>query len=311
MALEKMDGRGAGLSSRQFESVLEAAETYREALVVRLCGAVGLRPAELARLTIGDIEQVRMDPPRYLVRVPGVDDREDRTAYLPTHVERELRRYARSNDLAAGDRIFPVTPRRLQMLVSEVGDRASDLFDEPALADISSSDLRQYFAARALVEHDINPRVVKAAGGWQSFEALESYLETPTDTTIVDAFAAVERPGPGGERGPGESPTEHVVGDSVIRLLLAASERYALVRLDAEATSNAGIAALRPSLGIEPVKSSARIFRRFTRTTRSKQAILTEPSRLHSRSPGPKSRLAAPQGRHSIPRDGGRLAASG
>ncbi|WP_254763457.1 bacterio-opsin activator domain-containing protein [Natrinema marinum] len=220
------------LRRREYESLLDAAETYREALVVRLCGDVGLRPAELTRLTVDDIEQVRIDPPRYLVRVPGGDEGRDRTAYLPTRVERELRRYARSNDLSPEDRVFSVTARRLQMLVAGVADRASDLFDDPSLADASTSDLRRYFAHTALVDHDINPRVVKAAGGWRSFEALEAYLPEPTDTELVDAFDAVERPS---GAHPGESRSGPAVSDdSVVRLLLAASDRYALVRLDAD-----------------------------------------------------------------------------
>ncbi|RKD97883.1 bacterio-opsin activator domain-containing protein [Halopiger aswanensis] len=220
------------LSRRQYEALLDAAETYREALVVRLCGDVGLRPAELAELTVDDVEQVRIDPPRYLVRVPAIDDRDRRVAYLPTHVERELRRYAKSNGLSTDDRIFSVTPRRLQMLVSEVADRASDLVDDPALEDVSSSDLRRYFARRALVDHDVNPRAVKAAGGWRSFEALEPYLAEPTEAELVDAFETVERPS-GPRDGRSEDGTGPVIGDdSVIRLLLAASDRYALVRLD-------------------------------------------------------------------------------
>ncbi|AXR78351.1 bacterio-opsin activator domain-containing protein [Natrarchaeobaculum sulfurireducens] len=222
----------AVLSRRQYESLLDAAETYREALVVRLCGEVGLRPAELAGLTIGDVEQVRMDPPRYLVRVPSIGEREGRTSYLPTTVERELRRYARSNDLAAEDRIFSVTPRRLQMLVADVAKRAADLFDTPSLADVSSGDLRHYFAHRSLVDHDVNPRIVKSAGGWQSFEALEPYFPQPSDVEIVDAFDTVERPsGPDRNRS-GSRSGPMVSDDSVIRLLLAASDRYALIRLD-------------------------------------------------------------------------------
>ncbi|ELY74465.1 bacterio-opsin activator domain-containing protein [Natrinema pallidum] len=223
---------GAVLTRREYESLLDAAETYREALVIRLCGDVGLRPTELTRLSIGDIEQVRIDPPRYLIRVPTADDRGTRTAYLPTRVERELRRYARSNDLSSDDRVFTVTPRRLQMLVSDVADRASELFDESALADVSTSDLRRYFAHTALVDHDVNPRVVKTAGGWRSFEALESYLPEPTDTEIVDAFDAVE--GPSGPRSGDPQSGPAVSDDSVVRLLLAASDRYALVRLDAD-----------------------------------------------------------------------------
>ncbi|OLZ42690.1 histidine kinase [Natrinema saccharevitans] len=223
---------GAVLRRREYESLLDAAETYREALVVRLCGDVGLRPAELTRLTIDHVDQVRIDPPRYLVRVPTDDERDERTAYLPTRVERELRRYARSNDLSPEDRIFSVTPRRLQMLVSDVADRAGDLFDDPALADVSTSDLRQYFAHTALVDHDVNPRVVKTAGGWRSFEALEPYLPEPTDAEIVDAFDPVE--GPSGPRSGDTGPGPAVSDDSVIRLLLAASDRYALLRLDAD-----------------------------------------------------------------------------
>ena len=232
MSLEQ--GVGAVLRRQEYESLLDAAETYREALVLRLCADVGLRPAELTRLTIDDIEQVRIDPPRYLVRVPTPDGERDRTAYLPTRVERELRRYARSNGLSTDDLIFSVTPRRLQMLVSDVADRASELVHDPGLADVSTSDLRQYFAHTALVEHDVNPRVVKTAGGWRSFEALESYLPEPTDTEIVDAFEDVERPsGPGHDRSGTQSGP--VVGDdSVIRLLLAASDRYALLRLDSD-----------------------------------------------------------------------------
>ncbi|EMA42578.1 bacterio-opsin activator domain-containing protein [Halobiforma nitratireducens] len=227
------------LSRRQYDSLLDAAETYREALVVRLCGDVGLRPAELARLTIDDVEQARIDPPRYLVRVPPAEEtRDGRTAYLPTRVERELRRYARSNDLSPEDRIFSVTPRRLQMLVSGVTDRAAELFDDPSLADISTGDLRHYFAHRSLVERGINPRVVKAAGGWRSFEALESYLPEPTEAEIVDAFEAVERPsdprGRDRQRAGEGANAAAVADDSIVRLLLAASDRYALVRLDEE-----------------------------------------------------------------------------
>ncbi|SDJ92907.1 bacterio-opsin activator domain-containing protein [Natronorubrum texcoconense] len=232
MSLEEPDS--ATLSRSQYESLLDAAETYREALVVRLCGDVGLRPTELTELTVDDVEQVRIDPPRYLVRVPAVDDGSGRTAYLPTHVERELRRYARSNRLSTDDRIFPVTARRLQMLVSEVADRAAEFLDQPTLADVSTSDLRQYFARTALVDHAVNPRVVKTVGGWRSFEALEPYLPEPTDAEIVDAFDAAERPSGPGRGGSGARTGPMVSDDSVIRLLLAASDRYALLRLDAD-----------------------------------------------------------------------------
>ncbi|MFC6718568.1 bacterio-opsin activator domain-containing protein [Natrialbaceae archaeon GCM10025810] len=235
-------GRSTALEREQYERLLDAAETYREVLVIRLCAEVGLRPAELTRLSTADVDRVRADPPRYLLRVPPDDEgRGDRTAYLPTSVERELRRYARSNGLTDDDPIVSVTPRRLQMLVSEVGERASNLFGDPSLASVSTHDLRRFFASRSLVDRGINPRVVKAAGGWKSFEALEPYLPEPSDEEIVAAFDPVERESgnnthayaseaaiDGGER-------SVLVGDGrVLRSILAATDRFALLRLDAD-----------------------------------------------------------------------------
>ncbi len=215
------------ISRPQYDGLLDAAETYREALVVRLAGEVGLRPAELSRLRPGDVTRVQVDPLRYLLSVPGADgERVDRTAYLPTRVERELRRYVRSNGIGDDDRIFPVTPRRLQMLVSEVADRAATLRSDRSLASVSSSDLRRFFAYTALVEHEVNPRVVKTVGGWHSFEGLEPYLPEPSEEAIVEAFEAAER------SSTTQVESTDVDDDSVVGSLLAATDRCALIRLD-------------------------------------------------------------------------------
>jgi HTH-type transcriptional regulator, bacterioopsin transcriptional activator and related proteins len=232
MSLEET--ASSACTHEQYESLLDAAETYREALVIRCCGEVGLRPSELSGLTVDAIDRVRTDPPRYLVRMPDEDGTEARRAYLPTDVERELRRYARSNGRSSDDPVFSVTPRRLQMLVAEVAARASERTANPALADVSTSDLRRFFARTALVDHDVNPRAVKAAGGWGSFEALEPFLPRPTDTELVDAFAAVESDS-AGARSAGEISTRSPSGETdLVHSLLAASDRYALVRLDAD-----------------------------------------------------------------------------
>ncbi|AGB36964.1 bacterio-opsin activator domain-containing protein [Natronococcus occultus] len=222
MSLEEPESASATLSREEYESLLDAAETYREALVVRCCGEVGLRPTDLASVTLAAIDQVRTDPPRYLLRLP-----ESRVAYLPTEIERELRRYARSNGISSDESVFSVSARRLQMLVAEVAERASERFDDPVLESVSTEDLRRYFLETALTDHGINPLVVKRVGGWSSFEALEPYLSSPTDEEIVEEFATVEA-GPGTRSG-----GERAVSDgSVVRSLLAASDRCGLVRLD-------------------------------------------------------------------------------
>ncbi|MFP8889344.1 bacterio-opsin activator domain-containing protein [Natrialbaceae archaeon A-CW2] len=207
------DSSEGPLDSTGYDAILDGADTFREALVVRLCGEVGLRPAEIAALTPDCLRLLQEEPPRYGLDVrmvdhggPSASRGVDRTAYVPVDLERSLRRYATSNDIGGDSRLFPVTPRRLQMLVSEVTTRASEKYDNPSLETVSSSELRRYFARQALVEHEINPRVVKAVGGWHSFEALEPYLEPPTADRIVGAFAPLEPASQGAAVGGNRTP---------------------------------------------------------------------------------------------------------
>ncbi|WP_312909582.1 bacterio-opsin activator domain-containing protein [Natronosalvus caseinilyticus] len=243
-----VDG-SAVLTTTRYEALLNTAETHREALVVRLCGDVGLRPAEVVRLTPGCVRQLRADPPRYGLAVPASTESSDdvaRVAYLPTRVERALRQYAHGNGIGDDDRLVPVTPRRVQMLVAEVSTRASERFDDPTLETVSSSDLRRFFAKRSLRETH-NPQAVKAAGGWQSFEALEPYLPSPTPDELVRAFEPLETGGPpdrpsipsalsnGGR--PVEERANESAGNSTadtLRDALEHSDRYAWFRLDAD-----------------------------------------------------------------------------
>ncbi|MFC4986596.1 bacterio-opsin activator domain-containing protein [Saliphagus infecundisoli] len=186
-----MASHGDELARTEYEALLDAAESYREALVVRLVGETGLRPRELTRIRPDNVHEQRSDPPRYLLSIPTESGGEDRRAYLPTAVEGELRRYVRNAGIAGDERVFSVGARRLQMLVSEVADRAATRRSDPSLAGISTDGLRRFFARRTLVA-GVNPRAVKAAGGWGSFQSLEPYLPEPTDDALVAAFDPVE-----------------------------------------------------------------------------------------------------------------------
>ena len=57
---------------------------------------------------------------------------------------------------------------------------------------ISSHDLRRRFAQRLLVDENMNLRVVMQVGGWDSFQAIEPYLDAPTPEVVDEAFAEVE-----------------------------------------------------------------------------------------------------------------------
>jgi hypothetical protein len=48
--------------------------------------------------------------------------------------------------------------------------------------------LRRRFAQRLLVDEQVNPRVVMQVGGWDSFQAIEPYLNAPTPQVVNEAF---------------------------------------------------------------------------------------------------------------------------
>ncbi len=57
----------------------------------------------------------------------------------------------------------------------------------------SSHDLRRYYAQDLLVRERMNPRIVMQVGGWNSFSAIDPYLNTPTSEVVNAAFEPSSR----------------------------------------------------------------------------------------------------------------------
>lgn len=186
----------APLTESDHRRVLDATRTYREELVVRLAGEVGLRPAEMARLTLEDAREHERDGVvHHLLEVDGKNGR--RIAYVPRDCWDAIEKFARERDRRDDEPVLDIGARRIQMLVAEVGDRLEGL-------EVSSRSLRRSFARRRLDE-GVDPRVVRAVGGWSSLDTVVDILEDPEAPSIVRAFANRGRtaggPLPGGESG--------------------------------------------------------------------------------------------------------------
>ncbi|WP_336038258.1 bacterio-opsin activator domain-containing protein [Halobacterium yunchengense] len=204
-----MGGDGPALSAADYARLRRATETHREELVVRLAGEVGLRPAELARVRPADVATVdREGATHFFLDVRDEDGDVARAAYLPADVEHDLRQYARTADVADDEPLVSVSPRRVQMLVGEVGDRAADRTGDDALAAVSTRALRRFFARRLLAEEGVDARAVQAVGGWASLGSLDQFAPAPDREAVAAAFAdsslAPERPRDDGAAGPSE-----------------------------------------------------------------------------------------------------------
>ena len=178
------------LSRREYEQLRDAAGTTRGRLVVRLIGEAGVQPAEQTRIRPGDIDRRRFDGVvSHFLSVRDGDGERCRRTYLPADLARTVDEYAATTGTAPDGRLIDVTPRRVQMIVSEIASRAAEMTDERRFEVVSSDELRRYFAKRLLVEEGTDLAVVRAVGGWDRLGALDRHLDPPSDAEIAAAFA--------------------------------------------------------------------------------------------------------------------------
>ena len=107
-----------------------------------------------------------------------------KTPLSPRDVEGAIHRYQNAEEIAPGEPLIYLTERGVRDIVKRTAEETGD-------ADfryVSSHDLRRRFAQRLLVDEQVNPRVVMVVGGWDSFQAIEPYLNAPAPEVVNKAF---------------------------------------------------------------------------------------------------------------------------
>lgn len=171
---------------------LRRQATTRDDLIIQLGGYVGLRAFEIPQITPSHVKRTD-DGEHYRLRVPAGKDTtgsggKKRDAYLPEHVERSIHTYRNTENVAPDEPLIDLSTRSVRDVVKRTAERAAEATGEPDFRYVSSHDLRRRFAQRLLVDEQMNPRVVMAVGGWDSFQAIEPYLTAPTESVVNDAF---------------------------------------------------------------------------------------------------------------------------
>ncbi len=180
------------LTAREYEQLRQSAETYREELLVRLCGEVGLRAAEIPRVQPAHVQGHGGEGRTQYFLTVHESDGGTREAYLPPRVAHDFWQYVRSNDIKTEEPVVDVSTRRVQMLVGEVGETAADWTGRPALASVTPSVLRRFFAQQLLAEKGVDPRIVTAIGGWEGVDGLLPQLEDPPRDEVAAAFERLD-----------------------------------------------------------------------------------------------------------------------
>jgi len=180
------------MTDSELEQLERVAASQRDHLVVRLGGRVGLRAFEVPQICPKHVKRTE-DGEHYRLRVPEGKDTsgnggKPRDAYLPKDVEGDIHRFQNAEDVDRHEPLVDLTERGVRDVVKRTAERAAEETGDEDYQHVSSHDLRRRFAQRLLVDRQMNPRVVMAVGGWDSFQAIEPYLNAPTPEVVNDAF---------------------------------------------------------------------------------------------------------------------------
>lgn len=191
----KPDEYKVWMTDSELEELRRAAASNRDDIIIQLGGYVGLRAFEIPQVTPKHVRRTE-DGDHYRLRVPEGKDTsgnggKPRDAYLPKDVEANLHRFKTANNIAASDPFFDLKERGVRDVVKRTARRAADQTGDDDFVHVSSHDLRRRYAQRLLVDEGMNPRVVMSVGGWDSWQAIEPYLNEPTDTVINEAFEQI------------------------------------------------------------------------------------------------------------------------
>ena len=184
------------LTDEEVEDLRRATTSQRDDIIIQLGAFVGLRAFEVPQVRPVDVSESASGQYRLRVR-SGKDTSgsggKPRDAYLPASVERDLQRYQNEHNIAPNDPYIDLSQPGVRAVVRRTASRAAEATGDDDFRKVSTHDLRRRFAQRLLVDQQMNPRVVMAVGGWDSFAAIEPYLNAPSEEVIDQAFAELER----------------------------------------------------------------------------------------------------------------------
>ena len=180
------------LTDGELEELRRAAVSRRDDLIIQLGAFVGLRAFEMPQVQPRHVRRAG-DGDHYRLRVPrGKDtkrgDGEPRDAYLPANLERDLYQFSRDHNLDDHESYVDLSTGGVRAAIRRTAATAAERTGDDDFRDVSSHDLRRRFAQRLLVDEGMNPRVVMAVGGWSSFQAIEPYLNAPSEDVVNQAF---------------------------------------------------------------------------------------------------------------------------
>ena len=194
---KEQDAYKVWMTEKEAAELLDYAENrgWKHHVVALLGLRCGLRATEIAGVTPNDIVE---DDNGYWLHIRGKDttgehgdNGKQRRVPLPTSVATTLYQYIGAEGVNDDSSIVGVVTDRVRQIVKELGVYATQKSGNEDWEKISSHDLRRYYAQDLLVRKGADVRAVMAAGGWDSYDAIEPYLREPTPENVSDEILGV------------------------------------------------------------------------------------------------------------------------
>jgi len=153
------------------EELIYNTQTLRDRLILELQARCGLRIGEALKIKVSDV----MD--RKLVLNEPKSGKELEVAFMPEQIAKRLHDYIQQEDLAPGDRIFPICYSTARTLIKQLGSRLNVV--------LTPHDLRRYsatYASRNGVPLEIVSKVILRH---QDLKTTQAYLGRVTESEAI------------------------------------------------------------------------------------------------------------------------------
>ncbi|MFP4051735.1 MAG: tyrosine-type recombinase/integrase [Thermoplasmata archaeon] len=188
------------LTLEQVQILERNCTRLKDRCIIKLGTRAGLRANEIATAEVKDLREYNIvDEIEHFLKIEGKQTNQDkgegkkkgREAFIPDELYTDLRMVINQHNLKNSD---PLVPNRfgenysvggIRERVYSIAKRSYEETKDDDFLKVSSHDLRRFFAHHNLVEKGKNPRIIMAVGGWESWQAIEPYLDRPSKKNIV------------------------------------------------------------------------------------------------------------------------------
>ncbi len=219
-----MEQTTVDLEVEQIKTLIKKTDRLKDRIIIVLAAWAGLRANEIAKAKVNDIQKcdssnklTERDPKeeveqgeeiQYFLRVAEKrkkqnEDFEDlskeRLAFIPKYFVYDLKMLIEKEKLDKNDPLVPnkfgkhYTADGIRQRIYKVSEKAYESTGNSDFKEVSSYDLRRFFAKHTINELGKNPNVIMTVGGWDSWESIEKYIDEPSKSHIKEELKNLGR----------------------------------------------------------------------------------------------------------------------